>query len=57
LVRHSKGSSPASYAATRTPVDQAGARRGIGEGGHHDELVGVGDDDPLVRVVVIGGST
>ena len=37
-------------------VDQARARLGVGQGGHDDELVGVGDDHPLDRVVVVGGA-
>ena len=39
------------------PVDEARARLGIGQGGDHDELVGVGDDHPLDGVVVVGGAT
>ena len=38
------------------PVDQARPRLGVGQRGDDDELVGVGDDDPLDRVVVVGGT-
>ena len=37
------------------PVDHADAGRRVGQRGDDDELVGVGDDRPLVRVVVVGG--
>ena len=37
-------------------VDEPGARLGVGERGHDDELVGIGDDDPLDRVGVVGGA-
>ena len=37
-------------------VDQARSRLGVGKRGHHHELVGVGDDDALDRVVVVGGA-
>ena len=36
------------------PVDHAGTRFGIGEGRDNDELVGVGDDDPLDGIGVVG---
>ena len=36
------------------PVDQPRAGLGVGERGDHDELVGVGDDDPFDGVVVVG---
>ena len=38
------------------PVDHAGPRRRIGQRGDDHQLVGVGDDRPLVRVVVVGGA-
>jgi hypothetical protein len=37
-------------------VDQPGARFGVGHGGHDRELVGVGDDDALDRIGVVGGT-
>ena len=37
-------------------VDQPRLRLGVGQRGHHDELLGVGDDHPLDRVVVVGGA-
>ena len=36
------------------PVDQPRPRLGVGQRGDDDELVGVGDDHPLDRVVVVG---
>ena len=40
----------------QAPVDQARSRRRVGERADHDELVGVGDDDPLDRVGVVGAA-
>ena len=37
-------------------VDQPGPRLGVGERGDDDQLVGVGDEHPLDRVVVVGGA-
>ena len=56
FVRHSSGSRPAVSAATRqrsiSPYDGSGSA----SDGDDDQLVGVGDDHPLVRVVVVGGA-
>ena len=56
LVRHSSGSMPGVVRRRQRPVDQAGARLGVGERDHDHQLVGVGDDDPLDGVVVVGGA-
>ena len=37
-------------------VDQPRPRLGVGQRGDDDQLVGVGDDHPLDRVVVVGGT-
>ena len=55
LVSSSSGSIRASKAATRMRSIMPDAGRRVGQRGDDDELVGVGDDRPLVRVVVVGG--
>ena len=50
------GSSPPAYAAISARCDQAGARRGVGESDDDQQLIGVGDDDALGGVGVIGGA-
>ena len=47
-------SMPASYAATRARSIRPCAGLGVGQRGDDDELVGVGDDDALDGVVVVG---
>ena len=54
--RTSSGSRPASYAATRHRSISRGARLRVGDRRDDRELVGVGDDDPLDRVGVVGGA-
>ena len=54
LVRQSSGSIPASKAGDQDAVDHPGPRRRVRQGGDDHQLVGVGDDRPLVRVVVVG---
>ena len=53
MVRTSSGFEAAVVRRDQTAVDQPGARLGVGEGGDDGELVGVGDDHALVRVVVV----
>ncbi len=47
---------PGVVAGHQDAVDHAGPRRRIGQGGDDHQLVGVGHDRPLVRVVVVRGS-
>ena len=54
MVRHSSGRSPASYAATRHRSISRGRGSGSASAVTIDQLVGVGDDDPLERVGVVG---
>ena len=47
---------PAGVGRDQRSIDQAGARRRVGQGHHDQQLIGVGDDDPLGGIVVIGGA-
>ena len=50
------GFKPACVGGDERPLDQAGARRRVGERDHHQQLVCVGDDDALGGIRVIGGA-
>ena len=54
LVRQSSGSMPGVEAGHQDPVDHPGPWRRVGQRGDDHQLVGVGHDRPLVRVVVVG---
>ena len=56
LVRHRIGVEPAGVGGDQGPLDEAGARRRVGQRDDDQQLVGVGDDHPLGRVGVIGGA-
>ena len=56
LVRHSSGVHAGVERGDQGPVDQPRPGLGVGERGDHDQLVGVGHDDPLDGVVVVGGA-
>ena len=50
------GFEPAGIRGDQCALDQAGARRGVGERDDHQQLIGVGDDDALGGIGVIGGA-
>ncbi len=56
LGEHQEGLHPGVVGGDQAPVDQPGARLGVGQGGDDDELVGVGHEDALDRVGVVGGA-
>ena len=47
---------PAGVGGDQCALDQAGARRRVGQRHHDEQLVGVGDDDAFGRIGVIGGA-
>ena len=56
LVRHRIGVQPTGVGGDQSALDQAGARRRVGQRDHDQQLIGVGDDDPFGRIGVIGGA-
>ena len=56
LGEHEQGLHAGVVGGDQAAVDQPGARLGVGQGGDDDELVGVGHEDPLDRVGVVGGA-
>ena len=50
------GHQTAGVGGDQRALDQTGARRRVGQRGDDQQLVGVGDDDPLGGVVVVGGA-
>ena len=56
LVRHSTGARPPAYAATRHRSTKPAPRHRVGHGRDDDELLGVGDHQPLDGVGVVGGA-
>ena len=54
LVRQSSGAMPGVEPGDQDPVDHPGPRRRVRQRGDDHQLVGVGHDRPLVRVVVVG---
>ena len=56
LGQTQNGFQPAGVCGDQRALDQAGARRGVGEGDHHQQLIGIGDDDALGGIGVVGGA-
>ena len=54
LGEHEQGIHPGVVGRHQAPVDHPRTGLGVGQGGDDDELVGIGDDDPLDRVGVVG---
>ena len=50
------GLQPAGIGGDQCALDQTGTRRRVGERDHHQQLIGIGDDDALGGVGVVGGA-
>ena len=56
LGQAQNGLQPAGIRGDQCALDQTGARRRVGESDHHQQLIGIGDDDALGGIGVIGGA-